>query len=731
MAKNEALAVLHATLDHRRVIDVPGYQRIQLDDAARFIGTMNYGYAGTRELNEALVSRFVVVDMPVISDENLQKLLRRSFPTLKREWAEQLTALFRDLRQQVRQRRDIHQGAGPAGTAGGPAPDREGDPLRAGAGPGHHQQGLRALRAPAGGGRGVGAPAQGRRPGTSCSTDMDRQDRETRRAENQVWNGWGDYARKPELLTFDRAGDAELYGNTVLGLACRYYDFDRFRPLLNEFHRSAQEALYTDIFFLVLEGAVFARGAAERPLLPALRRDYARRLLAQTPVAEGMNGDAVRRAWACRVLEQPEDPALSPLLDELAAPGDSTEAQLIQRTERVLYTWFRRARRAADDRQWAAWVGRKRDKSGGVHFVRPNALRALSHDAPGGSGGLQKQTLFSFLQGRTPEPILRRYVEDCFGASMLTPGQLSEAERTLCTGVHKNCRLHFTRGEPVGRAPAPEAAWDAAHFRQQREKNRAYYREHLVENKLAIAQLTQKLQNTLLLRAEDEGGTGRAGRLRPELAWRAGALGDERVFSRRSPQEPGELSVDLLLDGSASQNRQQEKLATQAYLIAESLSRCRIPVRVTAFCSVSGCTVLRVLRDYDHPEQNEGVFDYVAAGWNRDGLALRAMGWLLRQRRSEQSLLLVLSDASPNDDQRIPNGLGGWAYTGKRGVDDTAAEAAALRLRGVLPVCLFTGSDREVPDARRIYGQAMERLPAIGWLADAVTRLIRGQLRRG
>ena len=43
MAKNEALAVLHATLDHRRVIDVPGYERITLDDATRFIGTMNYG----------------------------------------------------------------------------------------------------------------------------------------------------------------------------------------------------------------------------------------------------------------------------------------------------------------------------------------------------------------------------------------------------------------------------------------------------------------------------------------------------------------------------------------------------------------------------------------------------------------------------------------------------------------------------------------------------------------
>ena len=98
MAKNEALAVLHAALDFRRVIDVPGYARIELGDAARFIGTMNYGYAGTRELNEALVSRFVVVDMPVIGREDLCRLLLRGFPALRTAWAEQLAALFDDLR---------------------------------------------------------------------------------------------------------------------------------------------------------------------------------------------------------------------------------------------------------------------------------------------------------------------------------------------------------------------------------------------------------------------------------------------------------------------------------------------------------------------------------------------------------------------------------------------------------------------------------------------------------
>ena len=60
---------------------------------------MNYGYAGTRELNEALASRFVVIDMPVITPEDLIKLIRREFPDLRDSFANQLAALFQDIRQ--------------------------------------------------------------------------------------------------------------------------------------------------------------------------------------------------------------------------------------------------------------------------------------------------------------------------------------------------------------------------------------------------------------------------------------------------------------------------------------------------------------------------------------------------------------------------------------------------------------------------------------------------------
>lgn len=97
MAKNDAVSVLHATLDYRRMIDVPGYEKIYLHEATRFIGTMNYGYAGTKELNEALVSRFLVIDMPSLNEETLMKILNETFPDGKAAALEQFCGLFLDL----------------------------------------------------------------------------------------------------------------------------------------------------------------------------------------------------------------------------------------------------------------------------------------------------------------------------------------------------------------------------------------------------------------------------------------------------------------------------------------------------------------------------------------------------------------------------------------------------------------------------------------------------------
>ncbi len=98
MARNDAVAVLHACLDFRRFIDIPGYNRINLRDETRFIATMNYGYMGTRELNEALASRFLIIQVPSLADADLKKLIKNVYPKLKDEWVGQFSGLISDLK---------------------------------------------------------------------------------------------------------------------------------------------------------------------------------------------------------------------------------------------------------------------------------------------------------------------------------------------------------------------------------------------------------------------------------------------------------------------------------------------------------------------------------------------------------------------------------------------------------------------------------------------------------
>ena len=101
MARNEALAVLHAALDFRRSLDVPGYEKTDLRPETRFIATMNYGYAGTRELNQALTSRFSVIDMPVISEKDLQKLISRRYPSIRIPVRDQFVKLYGELERKA------------------------------------------------------------------------------------------------------------------------------------------------------------------------------------------------------------------------------------------------------------------------------------------------------------------------------------------------------------------------------------------------------------------------------------------------------------------------------------------------------------------------------------------------------------------------------------------------------------------------------------------------------
>lgn len=101
MARNDSVAVLFSILDFRRKLDIPRYDVINIHDATRFIATINHGYLGTKELNEALVSRFMVIDMPLADREILTKIILDDFSDIKKEGLKIILDCFFDLQKKA------------------------------------------------------------------------------------------------------------------------------------------------------------------------------------------------------------------------------------------------------------------------------------------------------------------------------------------------------------------------------------------------------------------------------------------------------------------------------------------------------------------------------------------------------------------------------------------------------------------------------------------------------
>ncbi|HBE8716426.1 TPA: AAA family ATPase [Clostridioides difficile] len=74
-------ALLHSITDHRQSIEVPGYKQVRAEENFIVIGTMNVGYEGTSDLNEALSDRFV--DILFESNNSIYSILKDSCPCVK------------------------------------------------------------------------------------------------------------------------------------------------------------------------------------------------------------------------------------------------------------------------------------------------------------------------------------------------------------------------------------------------------------------------------------------------------------------------------------------------------------------------------------------------------------------------------------------------------------------------------------------------------------------------
>ena len=612
--------------------------------------------------------------------------------------------------------------------------------------------------------------------------------REAKRARTFIWAAAENYGFEPLFLAFSPDGTADLYLNLIIGLAHKWCEQEKLDAFFDQLGGKDEE-LYEGLLWIGLENALYAKEQKVRPALTALRQEYARENLQRYQrYREYARIEQLRNGHCREILGQPsglseED---EQVLHAFSYTGDMTTEQLLERTRDNLWQYFSYRPTAGKTQDGIYFLQKVAGAFHSVGKVSNTYVRAKQYEdenaSTDGKAGTMEQArhyLLQFSVHRDPEET-KRYVEACFGKSMYTEQQQEEVERQLCTGNHKNSHLLFTRGRTI--APKHTAAVQnvmtagkekmtsevsmpadiqesrsavsektleqesaiAAHgFHEKREareirefqtecaeqyrKNKAHFEQNRAIYQNSIRKLTESLKVCLETQDETFPTMATHGRIHAPSVWKAVYLDNPRVFAHREEVEIPGFSVDILMDASSSRKQMQEQIAAQAYVLAESLGQCGIPVQIYSYCSIRGFTVMRLFQSYDETVRSDALFHYVAAGNNRDGLALRAAGHLMETGSKARKILLVLTDASPQDDQDAGEGAfyKNKEYTDLLAVQDTAREVRALKQKGIQVIGIFMGSPRGGQVAGEIFGRELVKIRNIGEFSGAVGRILR------
>ena len=514
-------------------------------------------------------------------------------------------------------------------------------------------------------------------------------DLQKRRADNIIWNGAKDYSFVPDFRAYDGNGEVDLYWNIIFGSARRHYEYEKLEKLFSMLDKYKNAALYETIFWNALEPVLFQTELQGRPVLEQMR---------PTPVETELKLNAEMTT------DEIVDTAKQFFLEHYGLYGDGKI--------RLKYRLPHLKRLSVDS------------------FLQRG--RVFDHE-PGYYHGEARSWDGDFsLSTKLNESELRAFLETKFGKSIYSMDRLVRIEKLLCTGNHKFTHLFYTRGE-IGELHGIYSTFEMHQRKRQAEliaNNRSYYQKNLLHNRLLISKLSTSIMNSILLHMQPAPIKANYGAVNPVLAWRAAKLHDEKIFTRTENENAGDISVDILLDASHSQVSRAEKISSQAYIISEALSRCRVPCRVMSFCSMSGFTIMRLFNEYSSVD-NSSIFDYYTEGCNRDGLAIRAAGYLMSGTSYAHKMLIVLSDVKPLDVAKIRKDERdvGVSYDEMRALKDTAHEVRRLRAEGISVICVFTGTDEDLPSAKIVYGQDFVRIRDFSLFADTVGKLIIDQMK--
>lgn len=587
---------------------------------------------------------------------------------------------------------------------------------------------------------------------------MEQQEmQEERRARNFVWAAAGHYGLEPLFLAYAPDGTADMYLNMIIGLSYKWYDAEKLETFFYMLG-GRQEELYQGMLWIGLEQALYEKEKIHRPVLAELRQEYAQENLARYRVLKEYELiDQLRNGHCAEILGKSSGLSgrTEELLRELTFTGEMGIEQILAKMKEILWKYFFYEPKVIKKERGTYFLQKLLPafhSIGKMHatYVKTKRYDDLSWEESGNGGTMEKARHYLLQFSRQgDEEKDRAYIEGCFGANSYTPREQKLLEDEVCTENHKNSHLYITRGYPMeepvtqtgsnttvrhqeeNKRESREIREFRENSRRQAEKNRQHYEKNRTVYENSIRRMTEKLRLELDARMDDVPVQARQGNIRASQVWRALYLEDPRVFEKREEVSEAGFSVDILIDASSSRKNSQEQIAAQAYILAKSLDLCGIPLQVYSYCSIRGYTVLRLFQSYGENRKAEEVFSYVAAGNNRDGLALRGAGHLMVQSEQEKKLLLVLTDGSPQDDQIAAEGAfyKNREYTDQIAVEDTTEQVRQLKRRNIQVVGIFMGTERGLQTAHRIFGRDFVRIQNIQQFAEVVGKILQEKIR--
>jgi len=555
-----------------------------------------------------------------------------------------------------------------------------------------------------------------------------------RRARNIIWNAAGRYDYDPPFMAFFPNGKPDQYFNMVAGLVEKWLDMPRLWDFFLSYEGDRRADEFDDFLWLGLENCVYEKELPERPMMETLRRERAERffLEQQTLSRQQMEYQSmpVYTQQECRWagVSGRTLPLMTPrekrLAEALRFSGELDTDGVLEAMRSFLQTFFRFTPGGESDARHRATPLYKLLLK--HEHKRQDRLLVRAGTGEGDHPKAVQQRHAGLGRHVAPGPEDEAYIQAVFGRCSLTDSEMRILENELCVGDDELCKLWITRGERV-KSDDRDANEVRDSADRQKARNEAYCKDHAALIEGSVRALATRIDTVFASYFKHLPEQARAGRIRPEAAYRLPVLNDDVVFLKDGEEMDPEICVDLLLDASQSRMHSQEVLSAEGMIIAKSLERLHIPVRVCAFRSIRSYTVLEILKDWkDH--DCRGLLRYFAGGWNRDGLAIETLGRLDDDAvfLGRQRIVLVLTDGSPNDSTPLPSSglLLEREYEGEAAVRSAQEAVKRLRGKGVRVGSVFHGNSRHLENVQRIYGHAYIRIQKASQLAQGVSDLL-------